>query len=984
MVTPLRWCRTALILLTLASALFLPSCGGSGSSGGGGQQLQPPSVPTGVTATAGNQQVALTWNASSGATSYNVGRATTTGGPYTTISSPTTTSFADSTVTNGTTYYYVVSAANSAGTSANSSQVTATPTAPPAAPTGLTATAGNQQVALTWNASSGATSYNVGRATTTGGPYTTISSPTTTSYADSAVTNGTTYYYVVSATNSAGTSPNSSQVSAIPSGPVTNVSVTIDVLSNRHTISPYVYGGAFPQDGPTITDSGLSVVRWGGNAASTYNWQLGTDNADNDYYFEDFAFNGFSSPQGVTGVSDSIQWIGDVKAANSIPLMTMVMLPWVAQSAEGSGNGHWSFSVAIDGAQCHTDPYNPDAGDGIAAASNCDSSPTYLIASPADLNRTYFPLLDQPGTSDPPNSVYRNQWAAALATAFGSGSCPIPYFSSTSCHFYDMDNEIDIWGGTHRDVHPSPTTYDELQNIYLTEAANLKTWDPQAVRMGWVSCCWYYYWNSAAGSTDKSAHANIDFMPWWLNEIAWNDAVNGARTLDIFDVHAYPETSASGLTTAQAQALALSSTRDWWDPTYTSQAWFGTNSVTTNEPFDTKPFRIPRLRAWANAIYPGTPLSFTEWNFAPSPLTDTDFSTALADVDAYGILGRERMSLASRWTAPSPTNPNYLSLKLFTSYDGAHHGFGTTSVSATHNANPSLFSTYAALNSAGTALTIMVLNKDPANSAQVQFTTTGFTPTNVTTYTLSQSSPTAIVASSPQSWSATQTFAPYTATLLVVSGSMASTPASEWDLNPDTTMVAAGGTVTLAPKIASGSTNVTMSSSVFDSFEGASACSGTLTLTTSAIPPSQPGEIAVAAGNTPGFCHFTVTGNDSSATQTQGGWIVVGNPAATLAKTLGDVQTGSPGSTLPVPLTVTLTAGTSGGSNTGASILFTTSAGSLSNGTTSGSKIIAVTNSSGVASVTLTLPSTAETVTVTAEGPYGLGHPVATFTETSQ
>src|ERR1019366_7298016 len=178
MVTPLRWCRTALILLTLASALFLPSCGGSGSSGGGGQQLQPPSVPT----TAGNQQVALTWNASSGATSYNVGRATTTGGPYTTISSPTTTSFADSTVTNGTTYYYVVSAANSAGTSANSSQVTATPTAPPAAPTGLTATAGNQQVALTWNASSGATSYNVGRATTTGGPYTTISSPTTTSY----------------------------------------------------------------------------------------------------------------------------------------------------------------------------------------------------------------------------------------------------------------------------------------------------------------------------------------------------------------------------------------------------------------------------------------------------------------------------------------------------------------------------------------------------------------------------------------------------------------------------------------------------------------------------------------------------------------------------------------------------------------------------------------------------------------------------------
>ena len=81
------------------------------------------------------------------------------------------------------------------------------------------------------------------------------------------------------------------------------------------------------------------------------------------------------------------------------------------------------------------------------------------------------------------------------------------------------------------------------------------------------------------------------------------------------------------------------------------------------------------------------------------------------------------------------------------------------------------------------------------------------------------------------------------------------------------------------------------------------------------------------AGSTPGFCHFTVTGTDSGATQTQGGWIVVGNPAATLAKTSGDGQTGTNGTVLPQALTVTLTPGASGGSNTGASVLFTTSAG---------------------------------------------------------
>jgi len=86
----------------------------------------------------------------------------------------------------------------------------------PAAPTGLTATAGNAQVALTWDASSGATSYNVKRATVSGTESVTNATVTTTNYTDMQVTNGTTYYYVVSAVNGGGESTNSSEVSAIP------------------------------------------------------------------------------------------------------------------------------------------------------------------------------------------------------------------------------------------------------------------------------------------------------------------------------------------------------------------------------------------------------------------------------------------------------------------------------------------------------------------------------------------------------------------------------------------------------------------------------------------------------------------------------------------------------------------------------------------------------------------------------------------------
>ena len=191
------------------------ACGASGYSSYIGSTTIPP-IPTGLTATAGNAQVALNWTASSGATSYNVKRATVNGGPYTTIASPTTTSYTDTTAVNGTTYYYVVSAVNASGESANSAQVSATPIAPPAAPTGLTATAVSaNQINLSWTASSGATSYNVKRATVSGGPYTTVATGvTTTSYSNTGLTGGTTYYYVVSAVNTGGEGANSAQASA--------------------------------------------------------------------------------------------------------------------------------------------------------------------------------------------------------------------------------------------------------------------------------------------------------------------------------------------------------------------------------------------------------------------------------------------------------------------------------------------------------------------------------------------------------------------------------------------------------------------------------------------------------------------------------------------------------------------------------------------------------------------------------------------------
>jgi carboxypeptidase T len=100
-----------------------------------------PGAPSGLAATPGNGQAGLSWTAASGATLYRVYRATASGGPYTMIQTNLTgMSFIDTGLTNGTTYYYVVTGTNGAGEGPNSNEASVTPVAPPTVVT-LTSTA---------------------------------------------------------------------------------------------------------------------------------------------------------------------------------------------------------------------------------------------------------------------------------------------------------------------------------------------------------------------------------------------------------------------------------------------------------------------------------------------------------------------------------------------------------------------------------------------------------------------------------------------------------------------------------------------------------------------------------------------------------------------------------------------------------------------------------------------------------------------------
>jgi len=605
-------------------------------------------MPTGLQATAGNAQVSLTWNASTGATSYNVKRSTTSGGPYTRISSPTTASDTDTGLTNGTPYYYVVTAVNSAGESAASSQATATPTTPvtiPAAPTGLQATAGNAQVSLTWSASTGATSYNVKRSTTSGGPYTKISSPSTTSYTDTDLTNGTPYYYVVTAVNSAGESNPSAQATATPTGTQPNVTITINP-SSTHPISPYIYGLNF-YSGVTGAPPNLTFDRDGGNRWTAYNWETNASNAGSDYLYENDNYLSSS-----TTPTDAVRsFIAGDQANSMVSLVTFQMQGLVA----GDENGPVSV----------TNPPDLTRFKQVVFKKSTQSAASFTL---------------NPPTTD--NYVYMDEFIWALDQKF-SGQSIFGSNPTTQHTFVQLDNEPELWNSTHLEVQgPNPITSDAYiaKTLSLTQA--LKDQFPELLIFGPVHYGFegIYNWQGELSATPTG---NNWFPDKYLPAIKTASTTYGKPLVDVYDFHWYSEaTDGSGnrvtnlpgptLTDAQVQAI-VQSPRSLWDTTFTENSWI------TADVLGGPIYILGRLQSRITSENPGMKISITEYNNGGGQ----HIAGTIAQADNLGIFGAQALFAASLWPL-SDTEPYTLAgFRAFRDFDGANSDFGDTSVQAT-------------------------------------------------------------------------------------------------------------------------------------------------------------------------------------------------------------------------------------------------------------------------------------------------------------
>jgi hypothetical protein len=334
----------------------------------------------------------------------------------------------------------------------------------------------------------------------------------------------------------------------------------------------------------------------------------------------------------------------------------------------------------------------PDAGNGVLASTGLN----IVGNNPLDANI-------------PADSTFQQGWIEHLVANWHTAA-------NGGLRYYILDNEPSIWHSTHRDVHPTGASMDEVAGKMLDYAGRIKTTDPSALVVGPEEWGWTGYFYSGLdqqygnangwGGTlpDRSSHGNADYIPYLLTQLQQHQTATGQRLLDVLSIHFYPQGGEYwGGTDTATEQLRNRSTRSLWDPTYTDTSWIGTQVQL-----------IPRLKSWVSAYYPGTQTAITEYSWG----ADASLNGATAQADILGIFGRESLDLASRWTCPATTSPTYQAFKIYRNYDGANHGFGDVSVSAVAP-SPDDVSAFAATRSSDGALTIMLIDKDLSGTASL-------------------------------------------------------------------------------------------------------------------------------------------------------------------------------------------------------------------------------------------------------------------------
>ena len=549
---------------------------------------------------------------------------------------------------------------------------------------------------------------------------------------------------------------------AVAPGPV----LTVDAANQTHAISSDIYGmNAYALTTTTAKGANIPIVRWGGDNTSRYNYQLKATNSASDYYFE--------NQNGAPGIWPSGYFndlVTSAEGAGAKTLGTVPVLGWVAKDTASCSYPIATYpnQQSIDATRGCGNGVYPNGVNGCTSSGGCNIT---------GVNATTTSVAQGP--------PWVGAWIASLVSTFGTAA-------SGGVAVYDLDNEPTWWDALHRDVHPSPATYDEVTNNGIATALAIKQADATAAVSGPVVDYWwdYFYskkdiesgWSSGpcyqpwSSPIDRTAHGGVPFIEYYLQQFKGAETTNGKRLLDYLDLHTYFAADYNGVSVAFAtagdtgeQQARLNSTRVFWDPTYTDPNYAQPNYTTDSNytsscnPPAQAPQLIRMMKTWVANDYPGTKTAITEYNWGGQE----HINGALAQADILGIFGREGLDLGTLWGPPDPSAqvPGLMAFEVYRNYDGKNSAFGDTALAST-SADQSQLSVYGALRSADNAITIVAINKTYGDlTATVSLANLASTSTTAQAWLYSSANLAAIVAqpavaiAPPASGSTTSTIA---------------------------------------------------------------------------------------------------------------------------------------------------------------------------------------------------------------------------------
>jgi hypothetical protein len=440
-----------------------------------------------------------------------------------------------------------------------------------------------------------------------------------------------------------------------------HATMRIDCSAHGKSISPLVYGIAWGAH--TTLDQlqiGATTRRWGGNATTRYNWELGNAwNTASDWFFENVE------------VKSASVFLDEDDAHHMLSALTVPMIGWVAKDTTSS-----SFPVSVFGPQQRTDEYRKDAGNGVGP----DGKPI----KPGPPTRT--------SVAAPPDFVGR--WLAALRK---QGQAK----QERRVGIVFLDNEPMLWDSTHRDVHPDPVGYDELLERSVHYATAIRKADPEVRIAGPSVWGWPAYQYSAKDAKagfrfhpDRTAHGGEALLPWYLAKMRAASQKSGMHLLDLLDVHFYPQGDKvySPADDPKTAALRIRQTRGLWDRTYVDESWI-------KEPI----YLLPRLHEWIDKSWPGLGIVIGEWSFGG----EGHMSGGLATAEALGRFGENGVTAAYYWTVPPANSPSAFAFRAYRDFDGRGGHFEDYSIPASASPDTSIF---ASRDASGKHLVFVVLN----------------------------------------------------------------------------------------------------------------------------------------------------------------------------------------------------------------------------------------------------------------------------------